>query len=325
MVTKLIHVAVAALVHSDKGQVFITKRPDHVHLGGLWEFPGGKVESGELVLDALHRELWEETGIRIESARPLIKIPYAYPDKIVLLDVYRVTRWQGEPHGREGQASRWITLDNMDPTEFPAADKPIITALRLSSVYLITPEPGADRTAFLARLESCVAAGVRLVQFRAKTLDVRHVPELGVQAMKICHAYGAKLLINSQPEIAIAIGADGVHLSSKHLLAFSDRPEICWVAASCHNEQELMHAQAIGADFAVVSPVHRTASHPEAAPLGWECFASMIEDIRIPVYALGGMAVADLPLVWQHGGQGIAALRGIWDAGDDLACFQRML
>lgn len=316
MVSKAIHVAVAVIIHPDTGRVFITQRPEHVHQGGLWEFPGGKVEMGESVFAALQRELWEETGIHIESARPLIRIPYVYPDKMVLLDVHRILRWQGEPHGREGQASAWVAPETMIVDAFPAADKPIITALRLPALYLITPKPELDHTVFLTRLEKCVSAGVQLVQLRAKALDEQTLYRLGKHAVGICHAHGAKLLLNGQPEMAEAIGADGVHLTSRQLLLLSDRPKNRWVAASCHNAQELQRAQTLDIDFVVLSPVNRTASHPEATPLGWESFASLIENIALPVYALGGMTPADMTMAWQHGGQGVGVMRGVWDDED---------
>lgn len=124
----LIHVAVGILINP-VGKVLITRRPDHVHQGGLWEFPGGKVEDGEPVAAALNRELHEELGVTTQAAEPWLKIRHAYPDKIVLLDVWRVTAWQGEPHGREGQPLAWASSAELAGFTFPAADEPIIKAL----------------------------------------------------------------------------------------------------------------------------------------------------------------------------------------------------
>ncbi len=124
-----VHVAVGIVAGAD-GTVLITRRPDHVHQGGLWEFPGGKVEHGESVLGALGRELHEELGITVQAAVPLLQTGHAYPDRRVLLDVWRVTDFQGEPHGREGQSLVWVSPGEMGQFAFPAADAPIIAALR---------------------------------------------------------------------------------------------------------------------------------------------------------------------------------------------------
>ena len=95
---KRVHVA-AAVIRGADGRVLIAKRPQDKHQGGLWEFPGGKVEEGEAVERALARELEEELGIRVEAARPLIQVQHDYPDKQVLLDVWEVSSFTGEPHG----------------------------------------------------------------------------------------------------------------------------------------------------------------------------------------------------------------------------------
>lgn len=124
-----LHVVVGIVTGAD-GTVLITRRPDDVHQGGLWEFPGGKVEHGESTIEALGRELHEELGIMLRAAEPLLQVDHAYPDRRVLLDVWRVTDFQGEPHGREGQPLVWVSLDEIERFAFPAADAPIVAALR---------------------------------------------------------------------------------------------------------------------------------------------------------------------------------------------------
>jgi len=86
----------------------------------------------------------------------------------------------------------------------------------------------------------------------------------------------------------------------------------CLVAASCHNRDELFHASVLGLDFAVLSPVQKTRSHPDASPLGWERFRDLVEAVDLPVYALGGMRMEDTPLAWEHGAQGIAGIGCLW-------------
>ena len=127
--TGTVHVAVG-IVADPAGAILITRRPDHAHQGGLWEFPGGKVEAAESVATALQRELDEELGIAVQAAEPWLQIRHAYPDKTVLLDVWRVTAWRGEPHGREGQPLEWASPARLADFAFPAADEPIIARLR---------------------------------------------------------------------------------------------------------------------------------------------------------------------------------------------------
>lgn len=120
---------VVGIVAGADGTVLITRRSDDVHQGGLWEFPGGKVEHGESAIEALGRELHEELGIMLRAAEPLLQVDHTYPDRRVLLDVWRVTDFRGEPHGREGQPLVWVSPDEMEHFAFPAADAPIIAAL----------------------------------------------------------------------------------------------------------------------------------------------------------------------------------------------------
>ncbi len=128
---KRVHVAVGVIVNS-LGDILIARRASDAHQGGLWEFPGGKVEAGEGVREALARELHEELGILIEldSCRSLIEISHDYSDKVVLLDVWRVTQFRGEPEGREGQPLRWVSPQSLSDYAFPAANTAIVEAIQ---------------------------------------------------------------------------------------------------------------------------------------------------------------------------------------------------
>jgi 8-oxo-dGTP diphosphatase len=122
---------VAAVLFDRRGRVLIAERPAGKHLAGCWEFPGGKIEPGETRTEALARELWEELGVEIERPRPLLRLRHAYPHSEVLLDVWVVRRYRGEPRGLDGQGLRWCRHKELGSAELLPADRPIVAALRL--------------------------------------------------------------------------------------------------------------------------------------------------------------------------------------------------
>jgi 8-oxo-dGTP diphosphatase len=117
------------VVLDDDGRVLIAQRAQSRHQGGLWEFPGGKIEAGESANAALARELHEEIGIEVLASEALIEVAHDYPDRQVRLEVYRVTRFRGTAHGREGQPLRWAAIEGLADLEFPEANRAIIAAL----------------------------------------------------------------------------------------------------------------------------------------------------------------------------------------------------
>ncbi|MGH6635768.1 MAG: Nudix family hydrolase [Gammaproteobacteria bacterium] len=321
----MLHVAVA-VVSDEQGRVLICQRPSHKHLGGFWEFPGGKVQRGEEVTAALRRELREEIGIEGGPSRPFIQVQHRYPDRDVLLDVWRVNHWRGTVQPMEGQRIRWADPLDLDPQQFPAADIPIIKALRLPSLYLISPEPGPIAP-FLAKLAHCLEAGMRLLQLRGKHLPPRDLCRLAAQSIELCASYGARLLLNADPEYAQSLGMDGVHLSASRLLQLSERPlsDRFLVAASCHNAVEIEHACNIGVDFVVLGPVRPTPTHAKARILGWEGFRDLVRVSQVPVFALGGLEPKHMAQAWHCGAQGIAAIRGVWHTPDPAVAVRACL
>ncbi len=313
MIQDAIHVAAAAIIDPE-GRVLLTRRHDHLHQGGLWEFPGGKLEPGETVEVALRREIREELDLKLLAHRPLIQVRHHYPDRSVLLDVHLVTDYQGEARGMEGQPLAWVEPGELDRYPMPAADRPIVAALNLPDKYLITGADPTEPERFLACLERALEKGVRLVQLRAPGLPEALLAGLAEAAVALCHRKDARLLLNGTPELAERVGADGVHLNRHHLLVLDERPlgDDRLVAASCHSAEELARAAHLGADFVVLSPVLPTASHPDAVPIGWERFAELAAEMSMPVYALGGMREGLIPEAWAHGGQGIAGISGLW-------------
>ena len=124
-----VRVAVGVIVNAG-GEVLVARRADHLHQGGLLEFPGGKIDHDETAYGALCRELREELAIDVLRAEPLLTIDHAYADKTVVLEVWRVERYRGEPRGCQGQPLYWLAVADLDQREFPAANAAIIAALR---------------------------------------------------------------------------------------------------------------------------------------------------------------------------------------------------
>jgi 8-oxo-dGTP diphosphatase len=132
--SKRIHVVAAVIYRAGRShQILISRRPDHLHQGGLWEFPGGKVESDELPEQALRRELEEELGIQVTQAQPFLQVSHDYSDKQVLLDIWQVNDFNGQPRGMEGQDCRWVDVAALvgpdSEYRFPAANQAILDKL----------------------------------------------------------------------------------------------------------------------------------------------------------------------------------------------------
>ncbi len=307
-----VHVAVGA-IFNNVGEVLISQRAKDCHQGGLWEFPGGKLEQGESAQAALARELEEELGIQVQQCRQLIRIPHDYADQRVLLDVWRVTHFDGTASSREGQPLCWINPVSLDERIFPQANLPIIKMLQLPDKYLITGTY-KDQADFRQRLQIALDQGIRLLQLRAASEDVDEYALLVKNTLEQCRPYGAKLLLNASPTEFAEHRADGLHLNSTRLMACDQRPvgKDKYLCASVHNETELAQANRIGVDFIMLSPVLPTQSHPGAPTLGWEGFQALVEKSHCPVFALGGMERCHLELAREKGAQGIAAITAFW-------------
>lgn len=351
--SKNIRVAVAVITNP-QGDILLTRRADDKHQGGLWEFPGGKCEPGEAVFDTLVREISEELDIDITAAEPLISIPYQYPDLHVLLEVYRVTAFNGQPRGAEGQPMQWVSAEQLDSIPLPAANRPIVRAIQLPNQYLITPDLSCVNSLYQGVL-SAVQRGIRLIQLRASQLSSEEYLQLadrlltelpstvatqeangellqpGTQPPADQHstampqlprgdqppqASATRLLLKGELPELLARPQAGWHLTSAQLHALAGQkrplPPDRLLAASCHNAEELALAAELGCDFATLSPVLPTASHPDAPTLGFAQAAQLTAAAQLPVYWLGGLTPAELSQTKNSGAQGIAAIRGLW-------------
>ncbi len=279
-----------------------------------WEFPGGKLEQGESAKSALKRELFEELAIDVELCKPLIQLDHDYVDRQVRLHVFEVLSFKGEPQGKEGQAIKWVLHNECLSLDFLEANQPIVNATVLPQTVLITDIQHYGLSKTLERVSTIQGSmGPIQLHLRERDADKRLLKDY-IQKIKPLLLPESLLVLNGDPEMAIALECDGVHLNVAHSKLFSKRSQldIKWVGTSCHNADELNHAQSI-ADFAFLSPVKVTSSHPEAVPLGLSKFQLLSEKAVLPLYALGGMSLADKELAKDNGAQGVAVLSAAWE------------
>lgn len=306
-----VDVAVAVLLRAD-GATLLAQRPQGKVYAGYWEFPGGKVEEGEPVAEALKREIREELGVEVEDSFPWITRVFAYPHARVRLHFRRVYSWHGRLQALEHADLAWQRPDAVTVNPLLPANGPILRGLLLPAEYAITRGGEMGVEPFLALLEARLRAGLRQVQIRERTLEGLSLEDFSRRVVALSHAHGARVLVNSDAALAKRVEADGVHLTAAQLRAMPFRPESPWCGASCHSSEELSRAELLGVDFAVLGPVQATPSHPDASPLGWQKFREIVDGAAIPVYALGGMNRQDLDQAMRCGAHGIAMVRGSW-------------
>jgi len=287
----------AAVIQRPDGAFLLAQRPAGKVYAGWWEFPGGKVETGEALASALVRELHEELGIDVLRAYPWITRRHVYEHASVVLRFFRVTAWNGEPHPRESQAIRWQRLEEPMAEPMLPANAPVLASLALPWEYAIS---NASRFG-IERIRLRLEQGLKLLQVREPSMPEDEKNQFTRQVLALAHRYGCKVLVKS-----VFPGADGLHVTASQLMNL-DRKPAGLVAASCHTREELDRAMQLDLDFAVLGPVRDKA--PE---LGWKGFAELARGASIPVYAIGGLVRGDLEEAWAAGAHGLAMIRGAW-------------
>ena len=265
------------------------------------------MEPGESAYDALRRELDEELGIDVTHATPWLTLSHNYPATQIRLHCFLVDAWRGQPHPHEGQTLRWQSPRNIAVSPLLPANLTLLRALRLPTTLGITPEH-IDFESFLPQFDRALHKGLRFVQLRNPELS----PHAAQTLITHAHAQNASVVINSAMPYADTLRADGIHLTAAHLRSHRSRPPFALVGASCHDTDELDLAEALGCDYALLSPVLPTPTHPDAPHLGWKRFAELAQNRSIPIYALGGMTPHLLPAAKEQGAHGIALLRSAW-------------
>ena len=306
-------VAVAVFIRPD-GSFLLSSRPEGKPWPGYWEFPGGKIEPGETVLQAMKRELIEELNVAIISATPWFTFLMHYTHATVRLHCWRVTAWEGEMRGMEGQQFEWQRLGALTVAPTLPGCVPIFNALGLPSIYAISNAREAGIEPWLQQLDTALGNGLKLIQIREKQMPADELRDFSRRVIAMARPYGARVLINRDINLASEIEADGVHLTAEQLAHCEARPDLPLVAASTHQRAEIERAGELKLDFAVLGAVKSTPTHPGQPPLGWARFAEMVSNSPLPVYALGGMRMSDLVNAQISGAHGIAMQRGIFPA-----------
>ena len=303
---------VAGVIERQDGHFLLASRPEGKPYAGYWEFPGGKIEQGEVAHKALARELYEELGIHDLVAYPWIHRKFSYPHANVNIHFYRIRSWSGTPSSLEGQNFCWCSPGNPPPEPMLPANYPVLSALALPSYYALThfndPADPLSINSFISALEK----GVRLILMREPWINEAERIKLAKILKPLVLEKNASLLIHGTEGLAHAAGVDGIHFNSYELMRLDARPNFSICAASVHNADEISKAVELGLDFIMLSPVLRTKSHPEKEPIGWGSFASLVSECPIPVFALGGLAPGDLYAAMKAGSHGVAMQRAIW-------------
>ena len=301
----------AAVIERPDGTFLMASRPEGKAYAGWWEFPGGKVEPGETAHEALVRELKEELGITATQAWPWLNRAFVYPHAHVMLRFFRVTDWQGTPHPHEGQELAWTHARQPEVSPILPANGPILKGLQLPLEYAISAISDLGVAAFLERLDHRLRQGLRFVQLREKSMPPEVLAHLAREASARCREHGALLAVNGDQALAESVGA-ALHLPAAQLMTLTSRPDLEWVGASCHDPAELDQAARLGLDWVVLGPVQPTDSHPGATPIGWQVFADWVRNAPMPVFALGGLGLDDLPRARAAGAHGVALRSGAW-------------
>lgn len=267
-----VRVVAGALFDAER-RVLIAQRPAGKHMAGRWELPGGKLDPGETAIEGLRRELAEELGVELRDARPLIRLRHDYADRRICLDVWRVTAFDGEPRGLDGQALAWVAPDDLPSRDILEADLPIITALRLPNLACMAV--GA------AALEAAVrdACEARTLLWRPSPAGAAE--EAVRQAVRAARAAGHRVLVVGDEVAAVTIaaftGADGVALEwSGEDLAVDPRG-VFLVGVVCQSPRAALEAARAGAQFVVLVP-------PGGPPAGAD-LALLCEAAGVPVLA----------------------------------------
>lgn len=306
-----IDVSVAILINS-KNQVLLAKRPPLKSWEGWWEFPGGKMEKDETSIDALHREIYEEIGVRVTKFEKWVTRKYSYENNDITLNFFKVNEWEGEVTPKERQELVWTYIRNSNISPILPANSFVEKALDLPKYYAITNLSETSKEVFFNQLQKKIHDGLSLIQVREKNITPNELKIFSKEIINICKPRHVKVIVNYDLNLAREIKADGVHLRSSDLLRIKKIPKNLIVSASCHTQEDIKIAEKLKINFLVLSAVKKTLSHPATKPIGWNKFKELVNKVNIPIYALGGLGANDYEIAIENGAIGVASQRLIW-------------
>ncbi|ENX41732.1 NUDIX domain-containing protein [Acinetobacter sp. NIPH 2100] len=297
MAKATVDVAIAILLH--KAKVLVGWRQANQHQGNKHEFPGGKVEQGETPEQACRREIYEEVGIGLKDWHVFDVIRHEYEDIIVNLHLFHAYV-PDELLNLIHQPWAWYSRDQLMGLNFPKANAAILQ--RLSWPHLIKI---SDQIDTLPQQQT-------LLYWRIHTDDLEKVEQ---QLGRLNDEQLQKLIVNidlwQKLTVELQNKIQTIHLKQSQLMNLSKGGLIVGkrFIAACHDAVSLQHAQQIGCDAAFLSPVSATETHPDSKVLGWNRFQELAQNSDIPVFALGGVAPADVEQAQKHHAYGLAGIR----------------
>lgn len=297
MTKATIHVAIALLFYQN--QVLVGWREARQHQGNKYEFPGGKVEKGELPVEACRREVMEEVGIDIERWHASDFISHEYEDIIVNLHIFHASL-QPAQLAEIKQPWRWYCREELGQLNFPKANQSMIQKLQWPQRIKISEDLN-----ILSSLDTDQMLYWRVDPTSERIMQLAQCPVDQLSKLIVNQQFWSHLNELQQQTIRT------IHLKQTQLMDFnlSDLKTGYRYLAACHDQSALIHAEQIGCEAALLSPVLATETHPDTPALGWERFKQMAEQVQIPVFALGGLRTEDLHDAKCQHAYGIAGIR----------------
>ena len=295
----------AGILFDQNHSVLLTKRLASQSWPEYWEFPGGKLETDESLEQCLKRELLEEININVIGASRWITREFNQDDKILQVTFFLIHKWIGEIKNKDVAEYKWIDPKNIEdwPEQILPKNLYILRALSLPPLYLITD--AYENPEFHKKIKT--SKREFFIQIREPKLEKDKLIKLELDLKKI----NRHILVNSRHVHELSSDF-GIHFTESDLLKQTQLNSNKINSASVHSLENIQYAQKLGISFVVLSQVFETKSHPLTKGMGWDAFKAIVNQVDIPVYALGGMDLEDLDDSYNNGAVGIASQRKIW-------------